>query len=423
MDDTHFKLTEKQEQALDCCIGPASNVMLYGGSRSGKTFFICWVIAMRAILGPGSRHCILREKFNAAKRSIWLDTFPKLIAIAFPHIPFKSHGTDYYWTLPNKSEIWIGGLDSKERTEKILGNEYSSLYFNECSQLSYNSVQMARTRLAQKNNLVKKTYYDMNPPPKSHWSYWVFEKGLDPISNEPLLDPSAYTSLLMNPGDNLENIDEEYIRLLETMPERERIRFLLGMYQDVDDGAVYYAFDRDRHVAPTAQVPHGTIYIGMDFNVNPMTATLIQIVNNQVRIFDEVFLENSDTYKMVDELKRRGYLGTVIPDSTGKNRKTSGKSDHEILKEAGYKIPSVQNPFVTDRVNNVNRLLTNNQIIIDPRCKKLIADLEMVSWKDNKLDQKSDPMLTHISDSAGYALWHLFPIQGIRKPVQIGMYR
>ena len=408
----NFKLTAKQTEALDLCVSPAKNIMLYGGSRSGKTFFACWAVTQRAINEPGSRHCILREKFNAAKRSLWLDTFPKLFNIAFPHIPIKPHGTDYYWKLPNESEIWIGGLDSKERTEKILGNEYSTLYFNECSQLTYQAVQMARTRLAQKNGLVKKTYYDMNPPPKSHWSYWQFEKKINPIDSEPLPNPDDFASLLMNPMDNIENIDEEYIALLESMPEAERNRFLLGLFSDESDGQAYYAFRRDDHVKETTKQP-GTMFFGMDFNVNPMTCVIGQFYNNTFYIHDEVFLQNSDTFKMIDTLVKRNYRGTVIPDSTGKNRKTSGKSDHQIIKDAGFQIPHVHNPFVTDRVNNINRLFSENRIIINPKCKKLIGDLEKVSWKDNKLDQKTDPMLTHISDALGYLCWKLDPIQKV----------
>ena len=57
----------------------------------------------------------------------------------------------------------------------------------------------------------------------------------------------------------------------------------------------------------------------------------------------------------------------------------------------------------------MNRLLTDNRIIINPKCKKLIGDLEKVSWKDNKLDQKTDPMLTHMSDNAGYGVYFHFP--------------
>lgn len=331
------------------------------------------------------------------------------MSICFPDLPVKWNKTDYYITLPNGSEIWLAGLDDS-RVEKILGMEFSTIYFNEASELDYQPMQTVISRLAQKNNLKKKIFFDFNPPNKTHWSYWLFIKKLDPIDDEPLDNADEYGYLLINPKDNLENIDPEYLKILERMPQADRERFLEGKFSDNSDGQAYYSFNREIHVKEIKRT-QGQVFVGMDFNVQPMTAVVCQVVNNKFYIFDEVYLNNSDTFKMVAELKKRNYFGTCIPDSTGKNRKTSGKSDHLILKEAGFQIPSVRNPFVTDRVNNVNRLFTDNRIIIDPRCKKLINDLEKVSWKDNKLDQKTDPNLTHISDAMGYLTWWLDPLK------------
>lgn len=417
----NFSKTKIQCEAVRLLASPAKHIMLYGGSRSGKTFITVYAIIIRASKVK-SRHVMLRQTFNSIKTSIWLDTMIKVLAIAFPNLTYQLNKTDYYMTLPNGSEIWIAGLDDDKRVEKILGKEFSTIFFNECSQLSYSAIQVALTRLAEKNSLKKKVYYDENPPSKKHWSYWLFVKKLDPIESEPLEDPDEYASMVMNPKDNMENIDEEYLKMLSKMPEKDRLRFLEGEFTNDDDGAAYYAFDRELHVGDTGKMMN-SIYIGMDFNVQPMTAVVCNIVNNQIVVHDEVFLENSDTYKMCNHLIKHKYFGMVIPDSTGKNRKTSGKSDHNILKESGFQIPTVRNPFVTDRVNNVNRLLTNNQIIINPKCKKLIGDLERVSWKDNKLDQKTDPMLTHISDAFGYLANYIFPIQGHGKSIQITKYR
>lgn len=404
-----FTKTEKQKEAVRLLASSPKEIMLYGGSRSGKTFIICRSIFIRAAKVK-SRHVILRDKFAHAKQSIWLDTLPKMLALSFPELKPHPNKSDFYYTLANGSEVWVGGLDDAERVEKILGKEYSTIYFNECSQIDYSSVQIAKTRLAEKNILKKKVYYDMNPPPKSHWSYWLFEKKIDPIAEEPVKNPDNYASLLMNPEDNMQNIDEDYLALLSEMPEKERNRFLKGLYTDVDDGVVYYAFNREKHVQAVTKKP-GTVFAGMDFNVDPMTCVLVQYIDGVFHCFDEVYLNNSDTYKMADELKRKGYVGAkVIPDSTGRNRKTSGQSDFKILNEAGFSVESTHNPFVTDRVNNVNRLLTADRIVIDPKCKKLINDLEKVSWKNNELDQGGkNKHLTHISDCLGYTCWKLDP--------------
>jgi hypothetical protein len=220
--------------------------------------------------------------------------------------------------------------------------------------------------------------------------------------------------------DNIENLDEEYIALLESLPEDERNRFLLGLYSDVNDGAVYHAFDRDKHVESfEINKTPGSIFIGMDFNVDPMTAVLFYEENSIYHVFDEIYLAgSSDTFKMCSELMKRGYSGlTVIPDSTGANRKTSGKSDFKILEDNNFSIArGVRNPFVTDRVNNINRLFMQSKLIIHTRCKKLINDLEKVSWKDNKLDQSShNKHLTHISDALGYGMWYLSPLLNKKK--------
>lgn len=401
---------------MELLSGASKEIMLYGGSRSGKTFILIRALIIRACKVK-SRHCILRLNFNHIVRTVFMDTFPKVLSLCFSEIKVKINKSLYYYTFPNGSEIWFGGLDDKERTEKILGSEYSTIYFNESSQLSYSSIQIAKTRLAEKNNLIKKIYYDANPPTKSHWSYWLFDKKLDPIEEIPLNNPENFSSLLMNPTHNIENIDPDYLKLLESMPEKERNRFLYGLYNDESEGQVYYAFRREDHVK-TIEKKQGTLFVGMDFNVDPMTCIIAQFINDKLEIMDEIFLSgSSDTYKMTTELIKKGYVGsTVIPDSTGRNRKTSGKSDFNILNEAGFTVENTFNPFVTDRINNVNRLFMENKIIIDPKCKKLINDLEKVSWKNNSLDQfGANKHLTHISDCLGYACWKLLPIFKIKE--------
>src|SRR3990167_6068810 len=116
-------LTPKHEEANALLAGEAQHVMLLGGSRSGKTFLFVRGICMRAIKAPKSRHAILRFRFNHCKQSIVFDTFPKVMALAFPDVSYELNRSDWFATLQGGSEIWFGGLDDKERTEKVLGNE------------------------------------------------------------------------------------------------------------------------------------------------------------------------------------------------------------------------------------------------------------------------------------------------------------
>lgn len=406
-----FKKTEKQAQLTRVLASSSKFDMAYGGSRSGKTTELVGAIIVRACKVK-SRHVILRLKFNHAKTSIWLDTLPKVLKMRFPDLPVVWNKSDYYITLPNGSEIWVGGLDDSERVEKILGKEYSTMYFNEVSQIPWSSIQIALTRLAEKNDLRKKAYFDMNPPTKRHWSYWLWIEGKHPVTMGPV-NREQYASLLMNPEDNLENIDEGYLELLESLDDEQKARFLLGKFAEAGAGNAYYAFDRITNTGVLDQALRiGTKMIGLDFNVNPMCGVIGYYINNVFYVTDELFEENSDTPRACDKLIRNGHAGAnIYPDSTGKNRKTSGQSDFAILQQNGFNIQRTFNPFVKDRINNVNRLLRDGRIIIDPKCKKLIEDLEKVEWDGNDLDKKSDPMLTHISDALGYWCWAIEPLR------------
>lgn len=241
--------------------GLSKHCMLFGGGRSGKTFIIVRSIVMRALKAEKSRHCIMRFRFNHAKASIILDTFPKVMELCFPDVTFTWNRTDWYVEFANGSQIWVGGLDDSERLEKILGMEFVTVYLNECSQISWQGVMMMMTRLAQRvmqtvidgashqpRSMPMKTrmYYDCNPPSKAHWSFRVFKQKCSPDTKEPLQDPDNYVSFQMNPRDNLANLDEDYLSTLAGMSERMRRRFERGEFSDATENALFNEADIDK---------------------------------------------------------------------------------------------------------------------------------------------------------------------------------
>lgn len=247
-----MKLTPRQEEAQVMLAGPATHLMLFGGSRSGKTFLHTRNIVMRALKAPGSRHGIFRFRALHVHESIVLDTFPKVMSIAFPGVPHTMHKGDGYVSIhtgSEDSEIWFGGLDDKERVEKILGKEFATLYFNECSQIPMSSVDIATTRLAQRVMmkiegrqdvpLQMRAYYDENPPSKAHWTYKRFVQKVDPETGEPLLKPQDYDSFQINPGDNTANLSSSYLETLQGMSPRLQKRFLKGEFSDATPNQLF----------------------------------------------------------------------------------------------------------------------------------------------------------------------------------------
>jgi hypothetical protein len=98
--------------------------------ESDRPSLLCYAVLTRALSAPGSRHAILRFRANAARASIWLDTLPKAARLCFPDAKLIDKRSDGYVEVdPGGSQIWISGLDEKERVEKILGMEFSTIYW------------------------------------------------------------------------------------------------------------------------------------------------------------------------------------------------------------------------------------------------------------------------------------------------------
>lgn len=229
-----YKLTEKQKEAARI-IGKNKITLLEGGSRSGKTFIFLRAICKRAITVP-SPHLVTRLHFNSAKRAICHQTMPKVLESIGMDKRVRLDKTDWFYIFPNGSEIWIGGLDDKERTEKILGNEYSTMFFNEASEISFESYETARTRLNAEAGLVGREFIDYNPPSINHWGYKIFHKRVFP-DGRPVPDDD-YAVFKMNPADNMDNLSPDYIERLSLLSAAKRKRFLEGEYS-LDSGKLW----------------------------------------------------------------------------------------------------------------------------------------------------------------------------------------
>jgi len=241
-----FDLTDKQKEVRAVFTKAHRYFLVYGGSRSGKTFLIVYAIITRALKAPGSRHVIFRNDGVDAKQSVGNETIPSVVELAFPGLDLKWHHKDGYFGLPNGAQIWLAGLKDKERLDKVLGKEYVTIYLNEASQISLEAFELVKSRLAQVvkqidgKTLRQVLYVDLNPTTSVHWTYQMFVQGIHPLDGKPIPDYEAdYVYTRINPSDNIANLSQEYIRSLANMSERMRRRFFDGEYSSDDDKALW----------------------------------------------------------------------------------------------------------------------------------------------------------------------------------------
>ncbi len=233
----------------------------------------------------------------------------------------------------------------------------------------------------------------------------------------------------------------EYEQAKRDMSEAEFAQEILAEFRNITQGTAYYAFSEDNLCKQNRFAPHGSeiapylpIHLYCDFNVLPMAWTIAQYRNGSGHhFFSEIFLKTkSNTQEAINEFiyrykekwskdHRPETKVIICGDATGKAQKSSstGSTDYTIifesLRQAGItfedRTPKT-NPLVKDRVNTVNARFKNAEgkveITINPEgCPNLAADCYRVVWKDGAsatLDQTSDPMRTHSSDSMGYGV-------------------
>ncbi len=189
-------------------------------------------------------------------------------------------------------------------------------------------------------------------------------------------------------------------------------------------GRVVYAFSRAENVKRSGHDPNRPLHVGMDFNVNPMSATIWQEQGETTRQIDEIVLPTSNTDEMADEIVRRyGREGfepgrrtvehiTVYPDPAGAQRRSSagGRTDIGILREKGFAVrASRSHPPVRDRMNVMNRQFrsADGQVLatVDPRCVRSIEAYERLVFREGTAEPDKMQGFDHLVDASGYYLY------------------
>ena len=71
-------------------------------------------------------------------------------------------------------------------------------------------------------------------------------------------------------------------------------------------------------------------------------------------------------------------------------------------------------------MNEVNRILREEKLAIDPACAHLIASLEETVWNEDATGIDKSGGVEHISDALGYLVCELYPL---RRPTRVEQHR
>lgn len=190
-------------------------------------------------------------------------------------------------------------------------------------------------------------------------------------------------------------------------------------------GRVYYPFDRSTHIQPVEFNPKLPIWVGMDFNIDPMSTVIYQPqLNGELWAVDEIVLFGSNTEEVCEELEKRFWRHqnqiVMYPDPAGGQRQHArGETDMDILREKGFKRIKYRkkHPMVADRVNAVNRMLKDAngavRLKVNPRCKHFISALEQTIYKKGTREVDKSAGTEHSADAGGYCIELEFPVRKV----------
>jgi len=201
-----------------------------------------------------------------------------------------------------------------------------------------------------------------------------------------------------------------------------------GRFVDLFQGGAYPGWNSELGVSEEAEFRAGReIFIGADFNWNPLAWVVGRVEGDRVLLFDDLSVTGTTDDAVREFLRRypreRTSVGAirVFGDASGYQRRSSSPStDWEMVREGlqrgGYApvldVPE-SNPRVDDRLNVVARLQAQGRMLVHPRCRNLIRSFASTRRKPNgDIEKGGAADFSHWGDAAGYACCRLFPIQG-----------
>ena len=398
-------LTKPQKKVIS---NEARFRVLITGRRFGKTFLAINELAKFASK-PNQRVWYVAPTYRQAKAICWNVLKEKMIY----HKWVKNiNHSDLTITLKNNSQITLRGSDNEQSLRGVGLNFLCIDEFADVSQEAW--YEVLRPTLSDTKG---HALFCGSPRGFGNWSYELFKQG------ETNKDWASFKYTTIEGG----NVDQDEV---EQAKQDLDIRTFQQEYEAtfVDySGMIYYNFNRQSNIIEKYQKETAILHIGLDFNVDPMSAVVCVIVNEKIIVVDEIQIYSSNTQEMCDEIKNRYKNKQIVvyPDPSARQRKTSagGFTDLSILKNAGFDVKCKNTaPLIRDRINAVNAKLKNvngkNSLFIVKSCKNVIKSIERQIYKEGTHVPDKDSGYDHMNDALGYLIEFNFPLRRNFAPSQ-----
>ena len=372
------------------------------GRRFGKTFLAMRELA-RFARQPGQRCWFVAPTRAQGKGIVWEQLRGRLTDLRWVN---RVNESELRIELVNGSEIQIMSADAYER---MRGYSVNFVVLDEFADHDPEVWTAVRPTLSDREG---HALFIGTPKGTGNWSKDIFDRA----RTNPLWSSWQFTTL-----DGGRVTSEEVAAARAEMDERTFRQEYEATFESFS-GRIFYAFgDANLDSWTGAISPQHEIAIGMDFNIDPMSAVIaIRTGSDTMHIIDEIRMFSSNTAEMIAEIRARYPQNpvTVYPDPASRQRKTSagGATDLSLLQNAGFTVRApMRHDVVRDGINAVNsrlRTATGSVLLkIDPKCKYTIESLERHAYKPGTSQPDKDSGYDHMTDAVRYMINYIWPIR------------
>ena len=151
--------------------------IFYGGSSSGKSFFITDKIVLDVL--DGCNYLCCRNVGNTIRRSVFNEITKSISSMGVKQY-FSVNKSEMVITCKlNNKQILFSGLDDPEKVKSItpIDGVLERIFIEEATEIREKAYLQLKKRLRGRSNKSKHIYMAFNPILKSHWIYESFFGG------------------------------------------------------------------------------------------------------------------------------------------------------------------------------------------------------------------------------------------------------
>lgn len=312
---------EPHGAALELWKCKAPEILIEGPAGTGKTRGVLQKIVALADKYPRSRHLLCRKTRASMTQSVLVTLETKVFPEGHPVTqgPKREHRQSY--TLPNGSELVIGGMDHPERT---FSTEYDTVTYFEAIEGTEHEWESLHRALRNGRMGYHQAIADTNP---GHPAHWLNQRAIR----------GAMVRLLSRHEDNPQFYDRkagawtpagiEYIARLDALTGARKGRLRKGLWVAAE-GTVYESWDPALHLVAPFKIPASwPRYRAIDFGyTNPFCCQWwAQDPDGRLYLYREIYCTQRTVKvhaKQIKELSAGERYVATVADHDAEDRAT-----------------------------------------------------------------------------------------------------